>query len=281
MLNRLPNNKFSEINQEDPVIFVQLPDTGGLAYCQALNIVYEDNYIYTNSTAMLDETVIFNKKAYAGYFNLGHKFYENIPKKFNHLVILRQPFERFISSYYAVLSDKNHPYHEQFSAVSLEEFCADPNLINLFRNDLLINTLSSMFVKDKPCGATQRAKFNITNFFTLFGLSERFEEFLIMSKCNLGWEDFDYSPFYSVYQPPKIEISKAASNKINEFVRRDNDIYNFAVSLYEERLPSLLPESERKKYFDMKTKFDTKITSSSIFSTISKSFKKLLFWKKS
>jgi tetratricopeptide (TPR) repeat protein len=95
---------------------------------------------------------------------------------------------------------------------------------------------------DPPFGATDRslldrALANIENHFSVVGLSERFDETVVMLKRSLRWKRPYYAPLNATRgRPAKAELPDAALRAIQEFNALDIELYERSRASFEEAI---------------------------------------------
>jgi hypothetical protein len=89
---------------------------------------------------------------------------------------------------------------------------------------------------EKPCTAEicERAKENLVRYFSVVGLSERFEESLALMKLRFGWKLQRYSSFnVTRTRPRKADVPRATLDLIAEKNAFDVSLYNCAVNIFQ------------------------------------------------
>lgn len=244
----LQNASFHELNPATKIVYFQMPKTGGLAYCQALDYIYQDEYFRSDDPqAMLRAVQRDDKRCFAGYVNLNFEFYNKLPQGFTHITLLQEPVSRIICMYDNISKDSSHWSYEAVTNNSLFE---------IFRKDLVrpvfgwcdqMGYISSMAwstdkSRERPCNMLQQAKFNLENFFTFFGISERYDEFLEITRKALKWpEDLNYSGFNSIEEMmDRSSVDQATVDIISDYFAHDKRFYDHAVKFYTEKLDEWL-----------------------------------------
>lgn len=240
MLYDLPNRKFEDMDPLiDPIIFMQIPRTGGLAFCQALATANKGKYWRGDS---LDLVNVFEEdnhvKVMAGYFNLGYPSYEELQKPFIHLTLLRHPLDRVVTDYFSIRGDETHPRHEICCKYDLKTIAKEKMTREALHHDDLIGILSSMrLIGNRPCNLMQQSRFNIANFFTFFGLADRYAEFIDLCVNVFQWPEADYKSFNSVQDMPTRSILDSNTiTALAEIYKHDIKFYDYAVKLYEQSI---------------------------------------------
>ena len=135
----------------------------------------------------------------------GHLFYgihEFLPQGATYITMLRDPVARLLSSYYFVLRRPLNPLHRKLKNEGLTvEDC-----LRLFpeRNNTQCRFIAG--VKDTAIDderLLEIAKENLAKSFSVVGISERFEESLILISKTFGW-DLRY------YENKKVSKSRPA-----------------------------------------------------------------------
>ena len=103
-----------------------------------------------------------------------------------YITVLRDPVDRVISAFYFMSNYKLHPNYWKFrrEGWQLEDFV---------RRSPRENVQSKMMAGanyDEPCTAEilEKAKQNLAKYFSVVGLTERFEESLALMKLRFGWK---------------------------------------------------------------------------------------------
>lgn len=251
MRYRLNNAAFHELNPNNTIVYFQIPKTGGLAYCQALNHVYGDQYIRSDDPIELSGVIsgkAGEKSVVAGYMNLNFDFYSNTPDGFTHITMLRHPISRVVCMYQNILRNPDHPSYE---------YVMQYDLVQIFKKDLvrtvfgwmdLMGYLSSMTVREsRPCNMLQQSKFNIEHFFTFYGLAEKYDEFLEITSKAFNWPDtLNYSSFNSIEEmADKDDLDPHTVHVISEYLDHDRRFYEYASALYDTKVDEWLQRQPR------------------------------------
>jgi hypothetical protein len=85
-----------------------------------------------------------------------------------------------------------------------------------------------------PCNAEtlEIAKDNLSRYFSLIGLTERFEETLALGKVLFGWKIPHYTTARHGPARGELRVSSRTRALIAEHNKFDIDLYNFAVALF-------------------------------------------------
>jgi hypothetical protein len=156
-----------------------------------------------------------------------------------YITILRHPIDRVISIYRYIKHNEDHPLHEAVhgSGLSLLDFIRSgidlPEVSN-GQTRQLAGELGDQLDEE----ALTRAKSNLVEFSAL-GLTERFDESLILFRRRLGWK----MPFYisknvahSAARP--VKRTDATWRLLEEHNRLDMELYEFATDLFDHRTKS-------------------------------------------
>ncbi|MFC1908577.1 sulfotransferase family 2 domain-containing protein [Chloroflexota bacterium] len=163
---------------------------------------------------------------------------------YTYVTLLRDPVERVISEYYHVLDIPDHPAHSEVVSknISLEDYV---------RNGMWLAWNAEVrHIREVPEGHfgygpvhlstddLEIAKVNLHEHY-IFGLTERFDELLILLKRSFGWRTRDI--LYRKQQvgrirPPKDTISAETVNLIESHNKLDRQLYEFAKQMFKERI---------------------------------------------
>lgn len=146
--------------------------------------------------------------------------------------VLREPVDRVISAFYFMNNYKLHPNYWKFrrEGWTLEDFV---------RRSPRENVQSKMMAGadyDEPCTAEilEKAKENLTQHFSVVGLTERFEESLALMKLRFGWKFDTYSSFnVTRTRPKKRDLPQSTLDLIAARNRFDVELYNCATKLFQ------------------------------------------------
>ena len=91
-------------------------------------------------------------------------------------------------------------------------------------------------VYEEPCTAEicEKAKENLVRYFSVVGLSERFEESLALMKLRFGWKFQRYSSFnVTRTRPKKADLPRSTLDLIEEKNSFDMSLYDCAAKLFQ------------------------------------------------
>lgn len=181
------------------LLYLHVPKAAGttLEMIIAKNYVFKD-VIHINSPVLLDNPRAFFKKselpiAVMGHHQLSDVVYHFLRAPFAHVTLLRDPVERFLSYYGYLRSDPEHPLHARVRDMSIQQFLDSPESIEVRNGQTLrlAGCLHHGALDDSGAGDAylERAKENLERRFTLIGVTERVDEFLLTARALLGWMD--------------------------------------------------------------------------------------------
>ncbi|MFL5768245.1 MAG: hypothetical protein ACJ758_10440 [Actinomycetota bacterium] len=121
--------------------------------------------------------------------------HEHVPRPSAYLTLLRKPVARAISGYHRVLETPTHRLHEAVAVrgMSLEDYLTSG--VSLETDNSQTRAIAGDV--DTPFGATsdellQRALRNLDDHFPVVGLTERFDDLLLVLKRTYGWSNLLY-----------------------------------------------------------------------------------------
>jgi Galactose-3-O-sulfotransferase len=241
-------------NSTDPnaktpaIIFVHLPKCGGTTLNRLIEWEYSPTQVLSidpsffrwsyRKVISLPRRRLARMRAFQGHMPFGlHKI---LPQKATYLTVLREPVDRGISEYYYALSRVVHPEHRTIRRLSLDKYIQLTPYANV-QTKLLAGQDSGYDFLSGDCNDTtlELAKQNLSEHFSLVGLTERFEETLALAKLLFGWKIRHYSSFNVTRgRPTKDEVPAEIRNVIEERYRYDVELYRFAAALFQRSVAS-------------------------------------------
>ncbi|MGI8890895.1 MAG: sulfotransferase family 2 domain-containing protein [Chthoniobacterales bacterium] len=231
------------------LIFLHIPKTAGTTLNRIIEWQYNPLTIFTmdpyriRATAERLKTLSESRRRKLQMVR-GHLYYgvhEFLPQGATYITMLRDPVKRFFSSYYFIQRRPLHPLHRKVTS----ERIGVADFIRL--TPLRQNLQCSMIAGIKNDGKSDdrmlaTAKENLAKSFSVVGLSERFEESLMLIAKTFDWE----VPFYENHKVaktrPKIDPEEVAM--IEEHNRLDLELYEFGKTLFEGQLAKKIADVE-------------------------------------
>ena len=162
----------------------------------------------------------------------GHMFYgvhKCLPQAATYFTMLRDPVARVLSAYYFVLRRPLNPLYRKVK----KERLGIEDYVRLFpeRHNLQCRLIAG--VKDTPITDERlidTAKGNLANSFSVVGISEQFEESLILMATTFDWQ----IPFYKNCKVSRgrPQIDSATKDMIRDYNRLDVELYEFGKELF-------------------------------------------------
>jgi hypothetical protein len=225
----------------EALIFLHIPKTAGTTLNRIIEWQYSPFEIFTMDPYRIRATPERLKRFPEGRRRRlrvvrGHMFYgihECLPQGATYFTMLRDPVARVLSAYYFILRRPLNPFHRKVK----KERLGIEDCLRLFsqRNNLQCRLIAG--VKDTAIADERlldKAKENLTKSFSVIGISERFEESLMLMATTFNWE----IPFYKNWKVSKTrpQIGPGTVEMIRDHNRLDVDLYEFGKRLFEESL---------------------------------------------
>ena len=230
-------------------IFLHIPKTAGTTLNQILDREYKNKYsfyIEIERKKLFEEfqSDLTNKdiNLLRGHFEFGIHLIVKSPAYY--LTFLRNPVDRVISEYYYILSKSNHPYHAKLKneKVNLDEFVKLYNHINNLQVKKISGTNFSQHFDNIELtlyeeSILETAKRNLENYFPVVGLTEHFDESLLLLRKEFGWDWPYYEKKNVTVKPKKFEeIPLSIIEIIKEKNQLDIELYEYAKQLFNNKV---------------------------------------------
>src|SRR5712692_1710375 len=155
-----------------------------------------------------------------------------LPQPATYITVLREPVDRVISAFYFMRSYKLHPLYWKFKFEnwSLEDFVRRSPRENVQCKILA----GAEYEKPYTAEICETAKENLVRYFSVGGLSERFEESLALMKLRFGWKPQRYSSFnVTRTRPKKGDVPRSTLDLIMEKNSFDVALYELAAKVFQ------------------------------------------------
>ena len=230
------------------LIFCHLPKASGTSLRSILFREYPRHAILTLDGRVAENTVRFyrhlEKKEKCRYIVIeGHYpvgLHRYVPGRSTYITLLREPVDRVISYYFHVLRDPEHyAYKRGFKRhMDIRELVEGSFVYPEVQNGQTWFLSGGVDPLLDPSLALEQAKFNIQHLFSVVGLTERFDESVLLMRRRLGWKKW---PVYCRHHvaPRRLrvqEIDEQTLSIIREHNQLDLQLYEYAKARFEEQI---------------------------------------------
>ena len=230
---------------KDLFIHLHIPKTGGTTLRDIIQRQYQSEKILM--IPKLDESEDILKEVSTSQINqlkliqghLKYGIHNHFHRRAKYFAIIRDPINRVLSTYYYVLSQKNNPQNlstsnNQMTIYDYVQSGVNPFLIN-GQTQLISGKTGNI---DNPIIKSEElfslAKENIENDFLFLGITEMFDETILILKNMLGW----HMPYYSIANRTKNKPNyDAVDPTVISFIKEHNQL---DIKLYNITKTSLL-----------------------------------------
>jgi len=173
---------------------------------------------------------------------MGHTVFglhEHVPRPSTYITIVRKPSSLVVSQYRFVVRTPGHRHHEMVTSQGMSIADYIRSGVSMEMDNSQTRAISGDLAV--PYGACtddmlERAKRNLDESFAVAGLTERFEETLILLQKRFGWSHLHYVRANVAPQGDPVEITEDARAMIDEHNRLDNALYDYVTERFEESI---------------------------------------------
>jgi hypothetical protein len=184
---------------DDPtIIFVHIGRTAGTTLNRILGRTYPQQRTYSFPSTDIDGSVVAFRSLPAeerrrlrllrGHIMFG--IHDAVPRSFTYITLMRDPVDRLISCYFYILERPEHRLHARLcsTGMSFESFVQSG--ITLETDNWQTRAVSGIQEDFGRCSedTLRQAKQNIVQWFSVCGITERFDETLVLLRRALAWE---------------------------------------------------------------------------------------------
>ncbi len=252
------------------VLFEHIPKTAGTTFQKILYSHYSPDRIFKiypgphreNVKKYIEDFINMSSEEREGFdLILGHgafQVYECVVGNCIGITVLRDPIERVISHYYFV---RRRPIHEDFEKAKNMDLCEYAmSLKEELENNYTrrFSRLTNDEVNKNPERALSLAKQNLKEYFSVIGLTERFDETILLIMRKLGWNQL---PFYlnanvTSNRLKQNDIPEDTLQVIREITKLDIELYNCVSQWFQETIEAEgVTFSNNLKYFVQMNKY--------------------------
>src|SRR5436190_9684556 len=226
----------------EAIIFLHVPKSAGTTLNRLIEWEYPLLAMYTVDPVLfrwsrerlwrLPKRRLKRFRVFKGHMKFG--LHEVLPQPATYITVLRDPIDRMISAFYFMHTYKLHPNYWKFrrEGWTLEDF------VKRWPKANLQTKMIAGADYDAPCTAEilRKAKENL-QYFSVVGLTERFEETLALMKVRFGWKLQSYSSFnVTRARPKKRDLPQSTLDLIAERNRFDIELYDCVAKIFEDAI---------------------------------------------
>jgi len=230
------------VSKDPAIIFVHLPKCGGTTLNRIMEWEYPPWRVFSVDPSFFRWSYrrllrwparrLVRMKAFKGHMPFGlHKL---LPQPSTYITVLRDPVDRAVSEYYYALSRFVHPQHRMMKKLTLDEYIRTTTYANV-QTKLIAGLYTGYDFLSGDCTSEtlETAKHNLSQHFSLVGLTERFDESLALAKLLFGWQLRHYADFNVTSSRPKTdEVPLGVRELVAERYQFDMQLYEYAVGLF-------------------------------------------------
>jgi hypothetical protein len=245
-------------------IFIHLHKTGGTTMMNLLDVIYKDKSVYTIDGKRYRESLNEMLKLERKDFDLikGHQFFgthTSTQRQAIYFSMVREPVSRVVSLYNYLKTIDLYPEINNHK-MSIIDFM--DSRLSLSADNGMTRFLAGADIDQVPCGHCTRqtlnmALSNVDKHFVAVGLSEKFDESLLLYQKLLGWKRYPYYLNRNITRKNFLSIENIDQNELSKLYDRlycDVILYNVIATRFKKRLYEVFGGSLKKRLKIFKAK---------------------------
>lgn len=225
---------------KEAIIFLHLPKTAGTTLNRLIEWEYPLREMYSIDPVLFEWSAGHLRKLskrrlgcmrmFKGHMLFG--LHQVLPQPSTYITVLRNPVDRVLSAFYYM---RNYRLHPQYWKLRRENWTVERFVERSTRDNVQCKIIAAADYHS-PCtqDILERAIDHLDRYFSVVGLSERFEESLALMKLRFGWQLNSYSSFnVTRARPQKADLPQTTLELITERNRFDVALYEHALKQFD------------------------------------------------
>jgi len=238
----------------DTIIFLHIPKTAGTTLDRILHQEYEPQQIYN-----LGQTVQKSIRAYqelateekevirivSGHTPYG--FHKYVPGSSTYFTFLRDPVDRVVSFYHFVKNQEQHYLNtaatKEFSGIKPFVSSGITTMVDNGQTRLISGVWLEPRFGEITSQTFEQAKTNLSQSFSVVGLTEQFDATLLLLRETFNWHDIKYMrQNVTKVSPLERNLTPEERETILSINQWDVALYEYAHALFEQQIAALGPD---------------------------------------
>ncbi len=235
-------------DRDRAIVFLHIPKTAGTTLHRIIERQYAPEEMYSvglvdgHSVAHLqqmEEAQRAGIRMFRGHMGFG--VHQYLPGPTTYFTVLRDPVDRVISYYYFIRRTASHYLHDFISEGEIDLKSFIESKAHVMIDNAQTRVISGVWHGPKfgQCSPEmlERAKQHLQDEFAVIGLTERFNETLLLLSKTFGWRHLYYTrKNVSRKRPRKEDLSGDTLDAVIRANRLDMELYEFGKRLFEAHL---------------------------------------------
>lgn len=213
-------------------LFQHIPKTAGTSLTYVVERQYRPHLLkwYTEEAGALPPSLPL-PKAVVGHFRFGfHQHFQQAESRY--YTLLRNPFEQAFSHYHYLLK------HPTLTSAYLEGTSLEDFVYSAHGAQFQLRFIAGMDnIRGKEEAALHQARTNLTSFYPVVGITEQFDDSLLLFAQQLGWKHMHY--LRGAVNPSKPQLPKRLYTLWEKPLAQELELYEWVKKRFHTNLQSV------------------------------------------